>query len=59
MLLSPLIAAVECRTLADDPVTIAAVAGISMPQCRFAILCGLFFALYFGWPSAATGRTPS
>ena len=52
---SLLIAAVKRRTLADDTGTTAAVAGTSMPRGWFAILCGLFLALSFGWLSAATG----
>ncbi len=43
------IAAVKRRTLTDYTVTTAAVAGISIPQFWFAILCVLFFALYLGW----------
>ncbi|MGH8069394.1 MAG: hypothetical protein ACRERE_29990 [Candidatus Entotheonellia bacterium] len=53
------LAAIKRRTLADDTVTSAALAGISMPQCWFAILYGLFFALHLGWLSAAAGWTSS
>jgi peptide/nickel transport system permease protein len=43
------IAAVKRRTLADYTVMVGAVAGLSIPQFWFAILCVLFFALYLGW----------
>src|SRR5262245_38382110 len=43
------IAAVKRRTLTDYLVTTGAVAGLSIPQFWFAILCILFFALYLGW----------
>jgi peptide/nickel transport system permease protein len=43
------IAAVKRRTLADYMVMTGAVAGLSIPQFWFAILCVLFFALYLGW----------
>jgi peptide/nickel transport system permease protein len=53
------LAAVKRRTLADDPVTTSAVAGISMPRCCFAMLCVLCFALSLGWLSAAAGDVPT
>jgi peptide/nickel transport system permease protein len=43
------IAAVKRRSLADYTVMFGAVAGLSIPQFWFAILCVLFFALYLGW----------
>lgn len=43
------IAAVKRRTLTDYMVMSGAVAGLSIPQFWFAILCILFFALYLGW----------
>jgi peptide/nickel transport system permease protein len=43
------IAAVKHHTLADYTVMVGAVAGLSIPQFWFAILCVLFFALYLGW----------
>jgi peptide/nickel transport system permease protein len=52
------IAAVKRRTLTDYTVTTAAVAGVSIPQFWFAILCVLFFSLYLGWLPASEYVSP-
>src|SRR5918992_4410142 len=52
------IAAVKRRTLADYTVMVGAVAGLSIPQFWFAILCVLFFALYLGWLPASEYYSP-
>jgi peptide/nickel transport system permease protein len=52
------IAAVKRRTLVDYTVTTLAVAGISIPQFWFAILCVLVFALYLGWLPASEYHSP-
>jgi peptide/nickel transport system permease protein len=43
------IAAVKRRTLVDYAATATAMAGISIPEFWFAIICVLVFALYLGW----------
>lgn len=52
------IAAIKHRTLVDYTVTTAAVAGISIPNFWFAILCVLFFALFLGWLPASEYVSP-
>jgi ABC-type dipeptide/oligopeptide/nickel transport system permease component len=52
------IAALKHRTLVDYTVTTAAVAGVSIPNFWFAILCVLFFALYLGWLPASEYVNP-
>lgn len=52
------IAALKHRSLVDYMVTTAAVAGVSIPQFWFAILCVLFFALYLGWLPASEYVNP-
>jgi peptide/nickel transport system permease protein len=52
------IAAIKHRTVVDYTVTTAAVAGISIPNFWFAILCVLFFALFLGWLPASEYVSP-
>jgi peptide/nickel transport system permease protein len=52
------IAALKHRTMVDYTVTTAAVAGVSIPNFWFAILCVLFFALYLGWLPASEYVNP-
>jgi peptide/nickel transport system permease protein len=52
------IAALKHRTMVDYIVTTAAVAGVSIPQFWFALLCVLFFALYLGWLPASEYVNP-
>lgn len=52
------IAALKHRTMVDYTVTTAAVAGVSIPQFWFAILCVLFFSLYLGWLPASEYVNP-
>jgi peptide/nickel transport system permease protein len=52
------IAALKHRTMVDYTVTTAAVAGVSIPNFWFAILCVLFFALYLGWLPASEYVSP-
>jgi ABC-type dipeptide/oligopeptide/nickel transport system permease component len=44
--------------MVDYTVTTAAVAGVSIPNFWFAILCVLFFALYLGWLPASEYVNP-
>jgi peptide/nickel transport system permease protein len=52
------IAALKHRTMVDYTVTTAAVAGVSIPNFWFAILCVLLFALYLGWLPASEYVNP-
>jgi len=52
------IAALKHRTMVDYVVTTGAVAGVSIPQFWFAILCVLFFSLYLGWLPASEYVNP-
>jgi peptide/nickel transport system permease protein len=52
------LAAVKRRTWVDHSATALAIAGISIPNFWFAILCVLFFALYLGWLPASEYVSP-
>ena len=52
------LAAVKRRTWVDHSATALAIAGISVPNFWFAILCVLFFALYLGWLPASEYVSP-
>ncbi len=52
------IAAVKRRTLTDYIATATAMAGISIPEFWFAILCVLFFSLYLGWLPSSEYYSP-
>lgn len=52
------IASVKRRTLVDYSATAAAMAGISIPQFWFAIMCVLVFSLYLGWLPSSEYYSP-
>ncbi|MEE8303430.1 MAG: ABC transporter permease [Candidatus Tectomicrobia bacterium] len=52
------IAAVKRRTLMDYMATATAMAGISIPQFWFAIMCVLVFSLYLGWVPSSEYYSP-
>ncbi len=52
------IAAVKRRTLADYSATATAMAGISIPEFWFAIMCVLVFSLYLGWLPSSEYYSP-